>query len=101
MVSDWSGAALEYAFALNKLVIFCDVPRKVNNLNYQDIEIEPIEVSIRKEIGVIWDGLSSVGELVKHCEQKRKTDSNKLINQYVFNVGRSDDVFFSYISKLK
>ena len=29
MVSDWSGAALEYAFALNKPVIFCDVPRKV------------------------------------------------------------------------
>ena len=48
MVSDWSGIALEYAFALNEPLIFCDIPRKVNNPNYQDIEIEQLKVSIRK-----------------------------------------------------
>ena len=93
MISDWSGAALEYAFTLNKPVIFCDVPRKVNNPNYQDIEIEPLEVRIREEIGVIWDGVSSVRELVEHCEQKRKTDIQKLTDQHVFNKGYSDQIF--------
>ena len=93
MVSDWSGAALEYVFALNKPVIFCNVPRKVNNPNYQDIKIEPLEVKIREEVGVIWDGVSSVEELVEHCEQKRKTDFHILKDQYVFNAGRSDKIF--------
>ena len=47
MISDWSGVALEYAFALKKPVIFCDLPRKINNKNYLELEIDPIEVSIR------------------------------------------------------
>jgi len=55
MVSDWSGAALEYAFGLKKPVLFVDVPRKVNNNDYQEIEIEPMEVGIRSKIGAIID----------------------------------------------
>ena len=97
MVSDWSGAALEYAFALNKPVIFCDVPRKVNNPNYHDIEIEPLEVSIREEIGVIWDGVSPVSELIESCEQKCKRDLRTLTDQHVFNAGRSDKIFYKSI----
>jgi len=53
MVSDWSGAALDYAFGLNKPVLFIDVPRKVNNLAYEEIGITPFEVTIREKIGVI------------------------------------------------
>ena len=97
MVSDWSGAATEYAFALNKPVIFCDVPRKVNNPNYQDIYIEPLEVSIREKIGVIWDGVSPVGELIEHCGQKSKRDLRTLTDQIVFNAGHSDKLFYKSI----
>lgn len=53
MVSDWSGVAMDYAFGLNKPVLFIDVPRKVNNLDYKEIEIEPFEVSVREKIGII------------------------------------------------
>ena len=98
MVSDWSGAALEYAFALNKPVIFCDVPRKVNNPNYQDIDIEPLEVYLREKIGVIWDGVSSVSELIEHCEQKSKRDLRTLTDQHVFNAGHSDKIFDAILS---
>ena len=97
MVSDWSGAALEYAFALNKPVIFCDIPRKVNNPNYQEIEIEPLEVSIREKIGAIWDGVSPIGELIEHCEQKSKRDLRTLTDQHVFNSGYSDKIFYKSI----
>jgi YidC/Oxa1 family membrane protein insertase len=51
MVSDWSGAALEYAFGLERPVLFIDVPRKVNNGEYEKLGIEPFEVAIRDEIG--------------------------------------------------
>lgn len=56
MVSDWSGAALEYAFGLNKPVLFVDVPRKINNPDYEELEIEPFEVAIREKIGMVTGG---------------------------------------------
>ncbi len=34
MISDWSGAALEFAFATERPGLFVDVPRKVNNPDY-------------------------------------------------------------------
>lgn len=53
MISDWSGVALDYALSQLKPVLFIDVPRKVNNPEYSEINLEPIEVSIRAEIGEI------------------------------------------------
>ena len=57
MISDWSGVALEYIIALKKPVLFVDVPRKVNNPEYQRIAIEPLECRIRRT------GLSDILEL--------------------------------------
>ena len=51
MISDWSGVAMEFAFGLEKPVIFVDVPKKVNNPNYRDIKAIPLEVWYRKEVG--------------------------------------------------
>ena len=53
MVSDWSGAALEFAFGFERPVAFIDVPAKVNNRNYEQLGITPLERSIRDEIGVV------------------------------------------------
>ena len=100
MVSDWSGAALEYAFALNKPIIFCDIPKKINNLNYHEIENVPIEISIREKIGTIWNEISPIEEAIKLCEQKSKNDFQKLLNQYVFNKGFSDEVFVKTLKTL-
>jgi hypothetical protein len=96
MVSDWSGVAIEYAFAFNKPVIFCDIPRKINNPNFMDIKIEPIEVSIRENIGVIWDCKSSIKDIIELCLQKikvKESDLSLMRNQHCFNLGVSDEVF--------
>ncbi|MBL4620944.1 MAG: CDP-glycerol glycerophosphotransferase family protein [Immundisolibacteraceae bacterium] len=53
MISDWSGAALEYALGLNKPVLFVDTPKKVNNRHYLDIKLEPFESAIRNQIGQV------------------------------------------------
>ena len=53
MISDWSGSALEYAFGLERPVIFIDVPRKVNNPAYKRIGLIPLEVSIRWDVGEV------------------------------------------------
>lgn len=53
MISDWSGAALEYAFGLERPVLFIDTPRKVNNPDYGKLSQEPLEVRLRNEIGAV------------------------------------------------
>ena len=65
MISDWSGAALDYAFGLNKPVCFVDVPRKINNPDYKEIGIDAFEAEIRKKIGIIMtDNVCNVGLLL-------------------------------------
>ncbi len=53
LVSDWSAMAMEYALGLEKPVLFIDVPRRIRNPNWQEIGIEPVESSIRDQVGVI------------------------------------------------
>jgi hypothetical protein len=53
LVSDWSGAALEFAFGLARPVIFVETPRKVLNSGYEKVGMEPFEVHIRKKIGIV------------------------------------------------
>ena len=93
MISDWSGAALDYAFGLNKPVLFIDTPRKVNNKNYKDLNIEPLEVEIRKSIGCIvqLDDIDNCGEYLKRLASfNEKID--KIKYKYVFNIGKSAQV---------
>jgi len=53
LVSDWSAMALEYAWGLEKPVLFIDVPRRIRNPNWQELGIEPIETTIREQVGEI------------------------------------------------
>ena len=53
MISDWSGAALEFALGLKRPVIFVDIPRKVNNPDYVALGIEPVEVWARTRMGLV------------------------------------------------
>jgi len=86
MVSDWSGAALEYAFGLNKPVLFVDVPRKVNNPDYEQIPLTPLEVTIRDQIGQIYDPADGPLEL------RNMSFDIALPEQFVFNLDNSDAV---------
>lgn len=67
MISDWSGAALEFALGLGRPVLFVDTPRKVNNPHYADIHLEPVEVGLRAEMGgvVSLADLSNIGKALE------------------------------------
>lgn len=85
MISDWSGAAFDYALGLNKPVIFIDVPRKVNNPDYESIPIEPIEVSSRTRIGHVIKSTENINiESISFDVPEPE--------EFVFNVGRSAKV---------
>ena len=93
MISDWSGAALEYAFSRETPVLFIDVPRKINNPNWQDINIEPIEASIRTGIGTVLaaDRLSEAPDYVADLIERKEeylTRIRTVRDRCVFNLGQ-------------
>ena len=94
MISDWSGVALEYAFGFERPVLFVDVPRKVNNPNYGDLGCEPLEVTVRGEVGeVIAPGsLETIPDTVRAMRRERERYVRRIRDarsRHVFNVGAS------------
>ena len=92
MISDWSGAAFEYSFGLRKPVIFLDLPKKINNPRYKEINIIPLEVSLREDIGVIVSLDNLTSSLIRDLSYP-EVDSSK----YIFNIGKSDFFGAQYI----
>jgi len=94
LVSDWSAMALEYAWGLEKPVLFIDVPRRIRNPHWQELGIEPIESSIREQVGEILspDALeqapAAIERLVAHPERFRNR-MRELRETMVFRLGHS------------
>ncbi len=97
MVSDWSGAALEFAFGTERPVLFIDVPRKVNNPSYGELGIEPFEATVREQIGrvVAPDQPQRIAAAVAELTGERAAwvDSIRAAREAnIFNVGASGAV---------
>jgi YidC/Oxa1 family membrane protein insertase len=94
MVSDWSGAALEYAFGRERPVLFVDLPRKVLNDDYEALKLEPLEVSVRTEVGEVVspDQLEEMPAAIERLCADPAASRQRIVaarERHVFNVGRS------------
>lgn len=91
MISDWSGVALEYMLALDKPVLYVDVPMKVNNPEYHRIAIEPLECRIRKTGRSDILELHEIGRVTEKIEEllKRSASAGPESDGMVFNPGES------------
>ena len=105
MISDWSGVAFEFAFGYERPVLFIDVPRKINNPEYARIGIEPIEVELRSEIGVVVP-MQSLDQVPAHVESLRanpkefKERVGKLRTNWIYNLGSSGAAGADYIAQV-
>ncbi len=94
LVSDWSAMALEYAMGLEKPVLFIDVPRRIRNPHWQELGIEPVESSIRTQVGEIVspdsleDAPAAIDRLMGDPERFRDK-MRELRENMVFRLGHS------------
>lgn len=105
LICDCSGVALEYALGTERPVLFLDVPVKVNNEKYRDLNIEPLELATRAKIGVIVkpEELATVPSVISHlisAAPQYKSTIIKLREQYVFHFGKSAQIGANYIQRL-
>lgn len=105
LICDCSGVALEYALGTERPVLFLDVPVKIKNEKYRDLNIEPLELATRTKIGVIVkpEELATVptviSQLVSAAPQYKNTII-KLREQYVFHFGKSAEIGANYVHRL-
>lgn len=105
MISDWSGVALEFAYGFEKPVLFVDLPRKVNNPAYGDLDIDPFEVLIRDEIGEILP-LDRIGDIADRASSLITSTPGRVgilrasYSNRVFNIGNSHVIGADFIQKM-
>lgn len=96
MISDWSGAALEFAFCFERPVLFIDVPKKVNNPDYEKLSSPPIEVEVRCQIGEILspDQFKEAPKLLEKMYKNRGAYIEKIrkaCSNWIYNISQSGD----------
>jgi len=96
MISEWSGAALEFAFTTNKPVIFIDNKPKINNKNWEKIGLPCLEETIREKIGEVIspNNLKTIPKIIDEFINNSKDWNDRITdmrNKSVFNIGNSGD----------
>jgi YidC/Oxa1 family membrane protein insertase len=100
MVSDWSGAATEYAFALEKPVVFVDTPQKIRNPEWRAIGLPAFEDGIRREIGTVLapDDHGRLSAVVDESLQVSATQAGaRDRSEWIFNRGHAASTIASRI----
>ncbi len=105
LICDCSGVALEYALGTERPVLFLDVPVKIKNEKYRDLNIEPLELATRTKIGVIVKPaeLATVPTVISQLISAAPQYKNAIIElreQYLFHFGKSAEIGANYVQQL-
>jgi YidC/Oxa1 family membrane protein insertase len=95
LITDWSGTSYEFAFTHERPVLFIETKApKCRNEDYKDIDIVPMEISIRNKIGKVLapDECHKISDIFQDFET-RLSDYQALIkaerDKMIFNLDES------------
>lgn len=104
LMTDWSGIAYEYSFTTLRPTLYINTPMKIMNPDYEEIGIEPFDITVRDEIGISVDTdklseLSSAVDRLLNDEVYSPESIASIREKYLFNIGKSGEVGARYIIK--
>ena len=105
LICDWSGVSMEYAFATERPVLYLDLPPKIHNPDYQELDIVPMEMGIRSKIGKIIQ-LTEVKNVAQHVQEmltNKDLYRQQIIaarNESLYHFGQSSERSADYIEQL-
>lgn len=96
MITDWSGAGMDYGLGLEKPVLYIDVPPKARNDTYEELGIEPFESYVRDKIGSILsrDRLAEAPAMIVRLLEnpgRFRQRIRRIREESVYNLGHSAD----------
>lgn len=106
MITDWSGAGLDYGLGLEKPVIYIDLPPKSRNDSWQELGIEPFESFVRDKLGALLatDSLERLPALVNELTRdatRFRGNVGRLRSEWVYHVGESGRVGAEAIARIQ
>lgn len=105
LITDWSGIAYEFAFCTLKPVLFVNTQKKINNNNYQKINLVPFEISSRTQIGkeINLDEISITNKYLINLKQDfeyYKTEIIKIRDDHIYNIDNSGKIALKFINRI-
>lgn len=107
VITDWSAIGYEFSFATTKPCIFINTKIKIVNPQYDEIDVIPMDVKLRKVIGksINKDEIGTILNIIEDLIDKQreyKQSNEKIRNEYLFNVGKTSEIAGQYvINKIK
>ncbi len=104
LITDWSGISWEFAFTTRRPVLFIDTPMKVMNPDWQQIDVPPLNIALRDQIGKrlsldeLDRTLETARDLLGRSEEYHR-NIEALAQEYVYNLGNSSEIAARYIIK--
>lgn len=102
VVTDWSTIAQEFAYVTKKPSIFVNTPMKIMNPNYARIAAEPLDISLRDQIGVSLDidQLPTIAQVAQSMIDDPTAWSERIgcaVEANLFHVGTSAQAGADYV----
>ena len=94
MISDFSGAAFEYAFGTSRPVLFVDVARKTKNKNWKLLGLDTFEDKMRFQLGTVIDpsSVKSIGDQAKSLINNQNKHAQRIAeirSKSIYNFGNA------------
>lgn len=105
LITDWSSIFCEFCFSTLKPAIFIDTPMKVVNPDWQELGIEPTDISLRNQVGTslsieaIPQSIAGVIEEMISNESRWTHRIKQIREDFVFNLGNGGAAAGEYILK--
>ncbi|OGL44146.1 MAG: hypothetical protein A2161_14330 [Candidatus Schekmanbacteria bacterium RBG_13_48_7] len=90
LITDWSAISFEYAFGTEKPVLFINTPCKIVNQDYKSLNLEPIELTLRNQIGISIDieEIPNIQTMLQHFMEHKAAFQERIIRcreQYLYH----------------
>ena len=102
LITDWSGISAEFSFATERPCVFINTKMKVCNLNWEKIDITPVELVLRDKIGIninkedLGQISAKLDELFKDSKKYKKAIS-EYFETFTYNHGTAGEMGAKYI----
>lgn len=102
LITDWSSVFCEFSFSTLRPSVFIDTPMKVGNPDWQELGLEPTDISLRNKVGRSFDpaDLSGLGDAVAEMIAHPNAWSDKVEavrNETIYNLGHAAGIAGEYL----